>query len=152
MATQKAIGLQRALVDALKVRLSSLVLTESFDATSGDPTILIGAAAPNAQGCFIRIKAEASIQKDILGLAQNVWTPHVIQVAWEANAGGTAPDPAFNTMATILAVYAEVLGKGAKTEIYLEDDGTAPSITTFSAAAKMKASFDSLYWPLMSTS
>lgn len=152
-STQKAIEIRNALKDALSVRLG-LTCTESFD-TDGNPTLLIGAAAANDAGCFIRVSAESSIQKDILGLSQNVWTPHIVDVAFEGDNSTTTsvfPDQGGNTMSILLQVLAEVVTKGAKSRVWLGPTGTAPTVSTFGTAGYLKATFDSLYYPLMSTS
>lgn len=151
MATEKAISFSRDLKDALAVRLSDLTWVESFD-SNNDALLTGGAGVAGNPNVVIRIKPVASIQKDILGLAQNVYTPHKIQVAFEGNAStttSTLPNTA-NTMKYVAAILGEVLSKGCTTEVWLGPTGTAPTASTFDTAGYNKASFDSLYWPMVS--
>jgi len=149
MSTQKAIALRNAIKDGLFIRLG-LTCTESFD-SDGNPLLRVGAASAGSAGCFIRVSAEGSIQKDILGLAQKVFTPHIVDVAFEGNDAtttSTLPNVA-NTMAITTAILGEVLAKGAKTRVWLGPTGTAPSDTTFDTAGYLKATWQDLQYPLM---
>ncbi len=148
--TYKAIALAAEIKDELAKR-SSLLITEGFDSAQ-NPTILLGAAAAKAAGCFIRVKADWSDNTatvDGLGLTQRVFTPHIVQIAFEANAeAGGADENDVNTWAVLLAVLGTVLSRGTKVEVWLETAATKPTITTFDTASKKKAEFRDLYFPL----
>lgn len=151
MPTAKAQSLARQLKEDLALRLSSLGATLDVDA-SGYPTVTVGDnSAPGNQAAFIRVREEevmGSLNKDSLGLTQNVYTPHVIQVAVETS--GTA-GVTLVTLANLSLLLGEVMKHGTKVELWLEDNGTAPTVTTFSTASKKKQTWDHLYHPLTST-
>ena len=147
----KAIAIAHEIADELAKRLS-ITVTEGFD-TNGNPTILAGAASAGSTGAFIRVKtdwSDNSAQVDGLGFAQRVYTPHIVQVAFEANYAGATDNVAdTNAWPVLLPVLGTVLARGAKTEVWLETYGSAPSVTTFDTANKKKAEFRDLYNPLL---
>lgn len=151
-ATQKAIRLRDAMKDKLAKRAgtSALAFVESFDA-NGDATLRVGSGVFSEAGAFIRIKSEASLQVDGVGNTQRVYTPGIVQVAFEADpAGGAGAN--INTYDIVLAVLGDATGTGCKTEVWLETNGTAPTATTFDTANKKKGTYEpTLEWPLMST-
>ncbi len=84
MATSsKAIKLAAELADELRKRVSDYVITEGFDA-SGFPTISLTADATPAtteDNVFIRVRPrDWALATDVLGTAQTVYTPSVIQI------------------------------------------------------------------------
>ncbi len=143
--------LARELGSKLTLRFAAaatpLALTASSD-TNGAPTISIGAGSTGGQNMFIRILEVASIGTDALGLAQTSYGPHKIQVAMELSATAGVP---FNTGATCLRAYVEILRTATAVELWLETTGTPPSVTTFNTAAKLALSVDDLYNPTTSS-
>lgn len=147
----KAIATARQLKDNLGLRFPAVAVAESVDA-DGFPTIRVGTGIAGAPGAFIRIKQEASINTDVIGHTQTVFTPHIIQLALEANYAGADDSIAdVNSWSLLLPLVAECILPGTKVEMWLEANGTAPSATTFATPAKKVASFDSLIWPLVGT-
>ena len=63
--------------------------------------------------------------KTSLGLTQDVYTPHVMRVAFEANYAATNDNIAdVNTWAHMLPIIGAALAKGTKVEVYVETNGT----------------------------
>ena len=83
-STYKAQAIAEDLKAAIAVRLPSLAQVASND-SEGNPCVLVGAAATTNPGAFIRIKPVGSLAYDIIGHDQAVFTPHVAQIAFEAN-------------------------------------------------------------------
>src|SRR6266446_6046250 len=87
---KKALVLSRELANKLTVRFvgpTALLVREGFDA-SGNPTINIddGTPATTEQAVFVRTLEQPSIGLNSIGLAQDSFGPHVIQVVIEASA------------------------------------------------------------------
>jgi hypothetical protein len=92
---------------------------------------------------------ESSAQQDSLGNSQRVYAPHKIRVAVETS--GTA-NVAIMTSVVLSKLMALVVKHGAKVELWMEDNGTAPTVTTFDTpSSKLKAEiYPDLYNPLRS--
>jgi hypothetical protein len=139
-STARAIAWRDDLASELAKRLS-LTVTKSF-ASDGAPALLVGAAAGGADGFYLKLTPVSTIAKDVLGLSQNVYTPHVAQVAFEADYAG-ATDSVANvvTQKTQLTILGCLVAKGVKVEWYESATGTAPSESTI-VAGNLKASFE----------
>lgn len=145
--TQKALGLRDELIATLNVKLASLAKTPSFGA-SGECDLLVGTGAIGSDSVFARFSAQSTNAKDVLGLAQQVWTPHVIQIVTEANpAGGAGAD--VGTWATRLAIIGAAVQTGCRVEMYASANGVAVSSAAITGAPL--AVFDSLQYPGMAT-
>lgn len=121
--TSKALSLREELASELLIRLSAITQTKSFG-TNGECDLLLGAGTTTTDSVFIRIKAVASIQTDVLGLAQQVYTPHVAQILVELNATG-ANSP--GTFATRIPVIAALVQRGVRVELYTIANGNSVS-------------------------
>jgi hypothetical protein len=119
----KAQALRDELASELAIRLPSIAQTKSFGA-SAECDLLLGAGTTTTDSVFVRIKVIDSIQKDVLGLAQQVFTPHVAQVLIELNATG-ANSP--GTYATRFPVLAALVSRGVKVELYTIANGNSVS-------------------------
>lgn len=148
--TKKALVMADELLAELRIRLSALTSTLSYD-TDLSPLIQCGAASAGSPGACIKVMPiEWPLVKTSLGLTQEVYTPHVIRVAFEANYAATNDNIAdVNTWAHMLPIIGACLAKGAKVEVYVETNGTRPTASTF-AAAKLVSTFDSLQYPMVS--
>lgn len=144
--SSKSQELAQEIADELRKRctvawLTSLItLQQSFDA-NGDATIQISDATPatTEKVAFIRVKAQDNtLVKDVLGLAQTVYTPSVVQVATEA----VATNGSFLTAQNLIDLLGTCLARGARTEWWQETNGTPPSVTTFNTAAKLLATYE----------
>lgn len=120
--------------------------TLSFSTVSGvegAPVVAVRATVDGDDLAIIRVVMWPSINKDILGLPQTVFTPHIAQVALQGSAG------AVEAGATeTLSVLGEVVSRGVKVDLFVGDvaaDGE--DVITGSPAA----SFDSLQYPLLAT-
>ena len=151
--TKKALAIRDELIDALRKRVSNYgSIVEGFD-SSGNPTIALndGTAATTEDNVFIRVTPrDWALTKDILGSAQQVYTPHVIQLAVETSATATGIMD-YASVAHAIAILGEVVERGCRFEYWEETNGTIPSATTFDTASKLKASYESLYWPMLSS-
>lgn len=150
MATniKKAVVLSRELANRLTVRFGmspSRLVREGVD-TNGNPTIAIddGTPAAGEQNVFVRLMPQPSIGLNAVGLAQDSYTPHVIQIAMEA----TLADAAVSLLREVhkLRLLGEALRFGPRVELYLSANGTAPDVSTL-VAANLVAVFTDLYFP-----
>lgn len=146
--TKKALALADEIADALKKRMS-LTVAQSFD-TDGNPLIKVGTGTAGDPGGLLKIRpVDWPLAKDILGNNATMFVPHVAQLVTEANAtAGAGAD--INTPAQLLPLLAEPVARGIKLEWYNSANGNAPDPTDISAS-NLKATYDSLYWPLMAT-
>lgn len=152
----KALTIARELVTRLKVRFAEvgLSIAEGLD-TDGNPTFVIsdGTPATTEQVIFVRVKTfpAENLWTNSVGLAQEQWTPHVVQVATEAfAASGAGAQLSTVTTANQLALFGEIMPFKTRVEVYLSALGTVPSVATI-ASANYKGGFDSLYWPTLAT-
>lgn len=140
----KSQALAHDIADELKKRLafltSTITLKEGAD-SNGDATISIddGSPATTEKVVFIRVKAlDWNLGTNVVGLTAEVYTPSIVQIATEAvTTNGTflAPDDLLQLLGTCLA-------RGARTEWWQETNGTAPSVTTFNTASKLKSTWN----------
>lgn len=157
-ANKKVLELSAELADELRKRVSDYAqITEGFD-SAGFPTILLGPATPATTNDTVYIRTTPrswNLTNDVLGLPQTVYTPSVIQIVTEE---GTTDITAFYvTIAHYLAISGAVLQRGTRVELWETANGTVPSTVTPATdptqltGATLKASFESLYWPLLSS-
>lgn len=146
MTTLKAQSIARQLNEDLGLRLSTLGTATGTD-TNGEPTILVGTGTAGTQSAFIRVMEQASILTDSLGLAQRVYTPHVIQVVVESSstAGETLA-----SLANLTLLLGDTLKHGTRVEVYMSANGTGPSVAGITAN-NLKVVYDHLWHPLTST-
>lgn len=123
-ATQKAVNLIEAIAEELARRLPALAQTKGQDSAL-NPQLVVGTGVAGAAGCYIRCIAQPWTAKNVLGMAADVFSPHVLQVVFEANpAGGAGAD--INTLATVSVVLTTLGRKGTALEVYQETNGAAP--------------------------
>lgn len=132
--TQKAIALARSLQQNLAQRFAGVDVSSTFG-TAGDPLITVSGVA------ILRIKPQASIGKDVLGLDQTVFTPHVIQILIDSDIAV----PAYGVDA--LKLFGEACQTGVKVEFYSSATLAEGQIV----AGNLQATFDSIQYPLMAT-
>lgn len=143
----KAYELAAELQDELAKRLPTLAVVLGQD-TNGDPTIAVGAGTPGGKNAFIRVKAIDWPGTDALGLTQTVFTPHVIQIATEANYAGTTDNVAdVLTPTELLPLLLTIGARGTAVEWYVETNGTAPVVGSLTST-KLSASFSPTPWGL----
>lgn len=136
-ASYKSVALRDELNSNLAVRLSALARLKGFDA-SQFPTLLLGTGAAGSQSAFIRIKPLDSINVDVLGLAQNVFTPHVVQLVLEMS---TITDVQLMTMQNLGILMPALAAIGARLEIYMSANTVAVSVAAITAG-NLKSTFD----------
>jgi hypothetical protein len=138
---KKSAAIARNLADNLAVRLPLLVVTSGTDA-SGNPTVNVndGTPATTENNLFLRVLEMPSLGLDSLGNAQQSYGPHVIQMAMETS---TLAGLGFPTDAVRLSVMGEVLQMSTRVEVYLEANGTVPSVSSL-LAANLVATFENL--------
>jgi hypothetical protein len=151
--TKKALALAVKLADELRLRApmlaGALAITEGFDVTTGNPTIVVGAGGIGDAGGFIMISPVAFPNSyNVIGQVASVYTPHVVQIVTEANpAGGAGAD--INTPAQLLGLLlAPALKLGCKVEWYNAANGSAADAADITEA-KLVASYDDLQFPLL---
>lgn len=134
------------IAEELRLRLPSVTITEGVG-SSGDPTITFG--TPATDGAFIRLVQESTVQLNALGLAQQVYAPHKIQVAFEF-------DSVLTTVATmplvnISALMSTLITKGMTLEVYAVASGGTPNEAAL-VAANLKSTIDpSIYFKIKSS-
>jgi hypothetical protein len=146
----KAQELAHNLASELKIRMSDLVVTESFD-TNGDPTIFIGALTAGSRSAIIRVKAiDWPLAKDVLGLASTIYTPHVIQLLTESNpTAGAGAD--ILTAQDELTLIATIAKRGTLVEWYKTANTVAVTVAAI-ITGNLKASYDAeLYWNMLAS-
>lgn len=149
----KALELSAELADRLRKRVSDYAsITEAFDA-NGNPTIALndGTPATTEDAVFIRVEPRSwTLTKDVLGLAQTVYTPHVCKIAAEGPASGVGLGR-FVSVAHLFAILLTAGEFGMRTEYWEEPNGNPPAVTTFDTAGNFKTAWESLYYPLLSS-
>jgi hypothetical protein len=138
-ASAKASKIAKQLAAELDLR-TTLTVSESTD-TDGSPLIRVGAASAGAAGALIRVtNQEWSLAKDILGNTANHFSPHIVQVCFEANpAGGAGAD--VSSLAQIALILGCCFARGARTEVYASSNGDNPDADDF-VEAKLVLTFD----------
>jgi hypothetical protein len=155
----------RAVANELTFRLATLAVplsvTNAFDANNL-PLLTIAPSSGAAwtagqQYAIVQFNLVPSINSDVLGLTQTVYTPMLIQIVVEGNTAGTgSPFPTtsdFNSVlsfATELAIMGTLLRVGASVQVYNSGHGVQPVIASI-IAANLKATFDDLINPLTSS-
>lgn len=133
----KAKALSDQLKSDLALRLpvqAALGLAQSFD-SNGNPVIIIGANTTTTMSALIRIKGVAGFGKDVLGTAQNVFTPHLIELCMEMS---TITDVSYWTWDLLVKLVGEVYKPGIQVDVYLTANTVMP---TASAPGTFKGSF-----------
>ena len=124
-ATQKAVALLDAIAEELSKRLSSITPQTKGQDSLLNPQLVVGAGTAGAAGCYLRVIPQPWTANNVLGVASQVFSPHVIQVVFEANnAAGAGAD--VNTLATLSTIIAVCARKGAALEVFEEPNGAAP--------------------------
>jgi len=154
MKYAKQVKLADELVDELRKRVSTYIITTGFDA-NGWPTISLtndATPATTEDNVYIRVRPrDWNLQKDVLGLDQTVFVPSVIQLAVEAPSSGVGLGR-FVGKARLLALLLTCGKRGTRFEYWEETNGSIPAVTTFDTGSKMIASQEpDLDWPLLSS-
>lgn len=140
----KATAFRDELASELAIRLPALAKTKSFGST-GEADLLIGTGVTDSDSVFVRFEAAATIQKDVLGLTQTVFTPTTCKIGIEAASTG-------QTWATRVAVLGALVAKGIRIELYEVAHTTGPSAAILTAG-NLKATFEiSSQYALMASS
>lgn len=151
--TKKALAMADELISDLNQRQSALTVSLSYD-TDSNPLVKVGTGTAGQPGALIKVMPISwPLAKDILGLTAEIFTPHVIRLNVEANFAGTTDNVAdINTWAQQLLLVAAVVSKGARVEVYLSANGTAPNATDINTATLMVASYESnAQYPMVSS-
>lgn len=130
----KALAFGRDLTAALIQR--GLAAVESFSAVSG----VEGAPVVTVSGkALVRIEQAPTIQKDVLGLPQTVFTPHVAKCVLKSDAA--------DVLATELSVLGEIAIRGVRIEVWTVTSSPAQS----DISGDPDFTFDSIQYPLLAT-
>lgn len=130
---KKAVVISREYAEFLRRRLAStFVVTEGYDA-SNNPQITVNDGTPIAgeQNVYIRILEMPVLGTNSVGIAADSYGPHIIQVATEATVASAAVS--LVTEANKSVVLAGALTTGARVEVYVGANATAPSVATIAA-------------------
>ena len=147
MSLAKANSLMRTLREKLVLRLPSTYLfSDSVDA-SGNPVLTIAQKAPwvTADNYFvIRVMPLPQIGVNSLGLAQEAFTPHVVQIDTEASATAHV---SFVKDLVMEPVLFEVFRLGTMVDFYLSTTTVKPVVADFADATKFELRLDDLINP-----
>lgn len=143
---KKASVLSRELANRLARRFTSLSVVESFDG-SGNPVITVSDGTPAAgeQVAVVRVLEQASIGTNSVGLAQDSFGPHVVQVCLETS---TIANVALLLEANKLKLMGEVMSLKAKVELYMSANTTVPAVGEM-VSGNLKDTFQDLYFPFL---
>jgi hypothetical protein len=146
----KALAFQRDLAAAVEARLadpafgiSGETVVKSFSAVTdleGAPLISVKASGGNVDA-LLRIEQVGTIAKDILGLPQTVFTPHICKLILDSDLS------LVNYTKLLTAVGGECMIHGIKLEVYAAAAATEANLSS----GNLKTVFDSVQYPLMST-
>lgn len=142
MATSaKAHMIAAELLDRLKRRpsIKDLAMVSAVD-VDANPYLAIGAGSPGGRNAIVKVRpVDWSLAKDVLGLAQAIYTPHVIQVVAEANpAGGAGADVL--SAGDLLDLLAQCGAMGCIVELYNSANGDSPDLDDITPA-KLKGTY-----------
>lgn len=128
----KSAAIAADLASTLAVRISTLAtplaIVQSF---SSDlfPSLTVGTGVAGTAGCFIHVRSVVwPLATDVLGNAAAMFTPHTIQLCFEAEAAAQASW--INPVAVREAFIQECLSRGCRLELYHSNNGTAPTFAT----------------------
>ena len=144
--TAKALAFSRELIDlwTKEVSTSFASIAQTFEVSTGNPIITLSDGSPafSEKVVVVRIRPIPWTATDILGLASQVYTPHVIDICTETNGAG---DPNILTTVELLPVIGECVKRGTLVNWYQSANGVVPAIGQI-IDANLKASFGDLYW------
>jgi len=126
MATYKSKVLLDTLAADLALRLpvqAALGLTKAFDASS-NPYLILGTNTTGTQSALVLIKGVTTFGTDIIGAAQAVFTPHTMQICFEASTIANVP---YTTADIMLKLMGECLKFGLNVDIYLTANTVMPT-------------------------
>jgi hypothetical protein len=106
----------------------------------GAPLISVKASGGNVDA-LLRVEQVGTIAKDILGLPQNVFTPHICKLIIDSDLS------LINYTKLLTIVGGECIVHGIKLEVYAAAAATEENLV----AINQKAVFDSIQYPLLST-
>lgn len=143
----KALAIAHELADRLKVRNLGVAsaVTESVDSSDSNPTITIGTLASTNRCAYLKVKpVNWSLFTDVLGLAQNIYTPHVVQILIEASPLGGL------TNADKLDLMAQASAMGTVVELYQTNSGGFVIADLGNAAKLVETYYPDAWHPLVS--
>ena len=148
MSLKKAEVLMRGLKEKLQFRLpSTYIFADSVDGSS-NPVLTIqqdSSWATGEQKVVIRIKPEATLFVNSLGLAQEGFGPHICQLVSEESA--SAGESELND-SNALKIMREVFAMGCIVEWYLNANATEPAVAQITSA-NLEFRLDDLQYPVM---
>lgn len=110
--------------DQLVLEFPAVTITQNFD-SDGYPIVNFGTLTASGGGAVIRVKPSDDVSGvDSLGLPQRVYHPHVVQAVLEESA--TSDVFVMNSL-TWSKVEKVLQAAGCKTQIFMSDNGVAPS-------------------------
>lgn len=139
----KALVFGRDIAAAVALRLPLETVVSAFSAVSGvegAPVISVKASGGNVDA-LLRIDQVSTPAKDILGLAQNVFTPHICKLIIDSDLSKELH------LQLLTAIGGECILHGIKLEVYTAAAATEANLV----AGNLKATFDSIQYPLLST-
>ena len=138
--------------ERLHLRLPALLVSQALN--NAGAAILFSQHSPavaGEQNIAIRVKAQDTQFNDVIGNAQVVYSPMIIQVILESSTIAHVP---LLLMANMQAMQAELERLGCKMEIWLNANATVPALSQFNADGSISGSTfecevaSDLLWPL----
>lgn len=144
--TAKAQEIMNNLKSELSKRFSTLAISAGSD-SSGNPTLLVGAASAGLAGAFILCKpVDYPNSYNIIGQVAQVYTPHVLQLCMEADADANG---LINSYAQAAQFEMALALRGTKMELYVSPHGTVPSAAALTTGNLVLEFYDDIYQPLL---
>jgi hypothetical protein len=147
--TKKAQALAGDLASDLALRFGTSLAVTQLNDTDGNPLVRVGSGTAGQPGALIKVMPVSwPLATDVLGLPQQVYTPHVIIVSWEAPTAQAGADADPNSLQTKLTLLGDCALKGTRLELWTTAAGTAPAP---GALGTLQASFEpSVQYPMIS--
>lgn len=146
-SSASALKISKDLLDRLAQEIAPTLPSQvlSFD-SSGNPVLTLSQDATPAAGekvVVIKVKPYSwSLMKDGLGLTQDVFGPHIVQICTEANFAGTTDNVAdILTPVQLLPILVECAATGCVLEWHVTANGTVPSNTAIEAGTNLKKTY-----------
>lgn len=122
--SEKPFAIARELRDVLAAFFSTITAAPYAIDSNGLPSILIGDGTTGASSAFIEVAPVSTINKDVLGLNQNVYTPDVVNLVLLATSSGLTGAALVQLNAgNLLPLLAAVADTGCAVNLYLVASG-----------------------------
>ncbi len=110
-ATFKSMAMMRGITEGLKRRLPTFTFTSAFEATTGNPLLLVSADATPAtteEVALIRVSPVSTVYLNGLDQTQQLFCPHYVEFCSEAGTGAGFTTSSYISVAHQVAIMGEL--------------------------------------------